>query len=82
MLGSGSIIHQCHAALEVSRLSVSPQIYFQRFIYQLKKGTWQRRMRRTLLRKRIYTSLKSTINLIAKLCCKRVNLTYDCLILV
>jgi len=28
---------QCHAALEVSRLSVSPQTYFQRFIYQLKK---------------------------------------------
>lgn len=34
MLGSESGTRQCHAALEVSRLSVSPQTYFQRFIYQ------------------------------------------------
>lgn len=70
MLSSESGTRQCHAALEVSRLSVSPQTYFQRFIHQRgkkKKVLGKSGYKGLVLRKGFYTGLKDAINFIAVL---------------
>lgn len=69
MLSSESGTRQCHAALEVSRLSVSPQTYFQRFIHQRgkKKVLGKSGYKGLVLRNGFYTGLKDAINFIAVL---------------
>lgn len=54
-------------------VSLPSNLFSKVYISAAKKRTWQKCIQRTLLRKGIYTSLKSAINLIAKLCCKRVK---------
>lgn len=54
-------------------VSLPSNLFSKVYISAAKKGTWQKRIQRTLLGKGVYTSLKGAINLIAKLCRERVK---------